>query len=120
MSRPLWLEKLSDEQLNEMISYTETIDIVGGTTNDKVLTVIDTWYHQKTVLEKLMAFCIDVWKEAAYRWHKTQNIDAECKSCYRFYSGSCSGIENRHREEINDYNRCSGYLRIRLQEGVKP
>lgn len=40
------------------------------------------------------------------------DIDKECICCKRLYSGSCDGIENRGRTEINSYNRCSGYLYI--------
>ena len=40
------------------------------------------------------------------------DIDKECICCKRLYSGSCDGIENRGRTEINSYNRCSGHLYI--------
>ena len=51
-----------------MLSYTQDIEIFGGTDNEKVLSITETWYDQKVGLERLMVFSIDVWKEAAYRW----------------------------------------------------
>lgn len=41
-----------------------------------------------------------------------ENIDKECICCKRIYSGSCDGVEDRGRKEINLYNRCSGHLYV--------
>lgn len=68
MNRPLWVQKLSDEQLKEMLSYTQDIEILGGTDNEKVWNIADTWYSQNVGIERLLSFSVDVWKEAAYRW----------------------------------------------------
>lgn len=68
MKRPLWVQKLSDKQLKEMLVYVEDMERAGGTQEEKVLNIIETWYDQKVGLEKLLAFSIDVWKEAAFRW----------------------------------------------------
>ena len=73
MNRPLWVQKLSDEQLKEILSYVQDIEILGGTDNEKVLNITETWYDQKVGIERLMAFSIDVWKEAAFRWATTVN-----------------------------------------------
>ena len=73
MNRPLWVQKLSDEQLKEMLSYTQDIEILGGTDNEKVLNITEIWYDQKVGIERLMAFSIDVCKEAALRWVTTVN-----------------------------------------------
>ena len=72
MSRPLWVQKLSDKQLKEMLVYVDDMERVGGTQEEKVLNIIETWYDQKVGLEKLLAFSIDVWKEAAIRWKNVQ------------------------------------------------
>lgn len=40
------------------------------------------------------------------------NIDKECICCKRFYSGSCDGINERGRIQINSYNGCSGHLYV--------
>lgn len=68
MNTPLWVGKLSDDQLKEMLSCTQDIEILGGTDNVKVLNITETWYDQKTGIDRLVAFSIDVWKEAAIRW----------------------------------------------------
>ena len=73
MNRPLWVQKLSDERLKEMLSYVQDIEILGSTDNEKVLNITETWYDQKVGIERLMAFSIDVWKEAALRWVTTVN-----------------------------------------------
>lgn len=70
MNRPLWVQKLSDKQLREMLSYTQDIENLGNTDNETVLQITETWYNQKVGLERLMAFSIDVWKESAFRWWK--------------------------------------------------
>lgn len=70
MNRTLWVQKLSDEQLKEMLTYVQDIEILGGTQEEKVLQITETWYSQKIGIERLMAFSIDVWKEAALRWWK--------------------------------------------------
>lgn len=69
--RPLWLEKLNDEQLKNMLIHAQDIEILSKTTDKEVLNVFETWYeHHKTRTEQLTAFCSDVYKEAAYRWLK--------------------------------------------------
>ena len=70
MGRPLWVQKLSDKQLKEMLVYVDDMERVGGIQEEKVLNIIETWYDQKVGLEKLLAFSIDVWKEAAIRWQR--------------------------------------------------
>ena len=38
-------------------------------------------------------------------------IDKECLDCKRYYSGSCSGVEDRKREKITIENSCAGHLK---------
>ena len=38
------------------------------------------------------------------------NLDKECLSCSRLYTGSCLGVPDRNRGELNSLNRCGGYL----------
>jgi hypothetical protein len=68
MKRPLWVQKLSDAQLKEMISYADDIEITGKVRFNKAKNIIDTWYMQRTRLERAISFSIDVYKEAAFRW----------------------------------------------------
>ncbi len=39
-------------------------------------------------------------------------IDNECICCRRYYSKSCTGIEDRKRDVITYKNCCSGHLSI--------
>lgn len=70
MNRPLWVQKLSDEQLKQMLSYVQDIEILGHTKEKEVLIILRTWYSQKDDTEKLKAFSLDVLKESAFRWWK--------------------------------------------------
>ena len=42
MNRPLWVQKLSDEQLKEMLTYVQDMEILGGTQEEKVLQITET------------------------------------------------------------------------------
>lgn len=68
MRRPLFLEKMTDKELKELIDVFETINITGTTDNEKVLHLAETWYSFKTGVERLIFLQADVYKEAAYRW----------------------------------------------------
>lgn len=68
MNRPLWVQKLSDEKLKNMLEYTQDIEATGVARAEEVWHIVETWYSQKVGIERLMAFSIDVWKEAAFRW----------------------------------------------------
>lgn len=70
MHRPLWVQKLSDEQLNELLQYIQDIEASGVVNSEKVRHIINTWYDDKVGLIGVTAFSIDVWKEAALRWQK--------------------------------------------------
>ena len=68
MNTPLWVQKLTDEQLTKMLDYVQTIEATGVNRFDEVWNIVETWYDQKVGIERLTAFCIDVWKEASSRW----------------------------------------------------
>lgn len=68
MNRPLWIQKLSNEQLKEMLEYVRDSEVSGVVHSEKAWRIIDTWYSHKVGLERVMAFSVDVWKEAAFRW----------------------------------------------------
>lgn len=68
MNRPLWVQKLSNEQLKEMLEYVRDSEASGVVHSEKAWRIIDTWYNHKVGLERVMAFSVDVWKEAAFRW----------------------------------------------------
>lgn len=68
MKRPLWVQKLSDAKLKEMITYAESIETTGEIRFIKARNIINTWYDHHTGMERGVAFCIDVYKEACFRW----------------------------------------------------
>lgn len=69
MQRPLWVQKVSDDELNELLEYVDEIESNGVAPNEKVKHILNTWYYNHEVgLEKMVRFSIDVWKEAADRW----------------------------------------------------
>lgn len=48
MKRPLWVQKLSDAQLREMITYAESIETTGEIRDIKERNIINTWYDHRT------------------------------------------------------------------------
>lgn len=70
MSRSLWVQKLSDEHLRKMLECAQDFEASGVVRWDKVWHILETWYDQKVGIERAMEFCVDVWKEAAFRWEK--------------------------------------------------
>ena len=68
MNRPLWVQKLSNEQLKEMLEYARDIEASGVIYSEMARRIINTWYSHKVGMERAMAFSVDVWKEAAFRW----------------------------------------------------
>ena len=68
MNRPLWVQKLSNEQLKKMLEYVQDIELSGVVHSENAQLIIDTWYDHKVGIERVLAFSVDVWKEAAFRW----------------------------------------------------
>ena len=70
MNKALWTQKLSDEQLKEMLEYVCDSEASGIVHSEKAWNIINTYYGHKVGLERVMAFSIDIWKEAASRWQR--------------------------------------------------
>lgn len=68
MKRPLWVQKLSDDRLKQMLIYVQDIEILGITKSEEVLHIIDTWYSHINEDKRLITFSMDVLKEVACRW----------------------------------------------------
>ncbi|MFA5409830.1 MAG: hypothetical protein WC343_13745 [Bacilli bacterium] len=68
MNRKLFLEKLSDQKLKELINLLEELDIKGATDSELLRNYADTWYDNKVGIERFACLQIDVYKEATYRW----------------------------------------------------
>jgi len=71
-NRPLFLEKMSDEKLMELVQMINDFEIVGATNNEVLLRYADTWYPNPVGLERLMRLTVDVFREAANRWLRTK------------------------------------------------
>jgi hypothetical protein len=70
INRKLFLQKLSDEKLKELISLLESLEIKGATDSEILRGYADTWYDNKIGIERLVCLQIDVYKETAYRWYE--------------------------------------------------
>lgn len=62
------MQKLSDEQLKELLECARDFEASGVVRSDKVWHILEAWYDHKVGIERAMAFSVDVWKEAAFRW----------------------------------------------------
>ena len=51
-----------------MVTYAESIEATGEIRFIKARYIINTWYDHYTGIERGVAFCIDVYKEACFRW----------------------------------------------------
>ena len=68
MRRPLWVQKLSDEKLKQMIEDLNALEATGNTDKEYLRQIADTWYLSRTGTERLMLMANDCYKEAAFRW----------------------------------------------------
>lgn len=68
MKRPLWVQKLSDNKLKEILSKIDELQNTGATGDEELRSLAETWYDNSVGTERFMALSIDVWKEAAFRW----------------------------------------------------
>lgn len=67
--RPLWLEKIDDKKLKDIIGMTKEVEMTMVISNMTVLNILETWYSDsETRKEQIDRFCLDVYKEAAIRW----------------------------------------------------
>lgn len=68
MRRPLWVQKLSDEKLKQLIEDLYALEATGRTDREYLRQIADTWYSSNTGIERLMLMANDCYKEAAFRW----------------------------------------------------
>lgn len=69
MGRAEWVQLLSDNELKKYFSLTQDFEHNGFIPNE-MRVILNTEYDQFSYLERAVAFCIDVWKEEAFRWTK--------------------------------------------------
>ena len=73
-NRLLWLEKLSDKELKDILLKVRDLQITGVTSDEELRNIADTWYDNKVGIERFTCLSIDIWKEAAFRWLNLQDI----------------------------------------------
>lgn len=64
----LFLEKMSDGELKNLVTVINDFERVGSTDNELVWRYADTWYYNNVGLERLMQLTIDTYREASDRW----------------------------------------------------
>lgn len=69
MERAKWVQLLSDNELKKYFNLTQDFEHDGFIPNE-MRVILNTEYDQYSYLERAVAFCIDIWKEAAFRWTK--------------------------------------------------
>jgi hypothetical protein len=69
MERAEWVQLLSDNELKKYFNLTQDFEHNGFIPNE-MRVILNTEYDQSSYLERAVAFCIDIWKEAAFRWIK--------------------------------------------------
>jgi hypothetical protein len=69
MGRTEWVQLLSDNELKKYFNLTQDFEHSGFIPNE-MRVILNTEYDQSSYLERAVAFCIDIWKEAAFRWIK--------------------------------------------------
>ena len=70
MGRKLFLEKMSDDKLLELLSLIDDYEIKGYCDNEEVCNYLYTWYDNKVGLERLLCLQFDAFREASLRWRK--------------------------------------------------
>lgn len=71
MERKLFLEKMSREELKELVELLDDLDARGYTGSEKLHSYADTWYSNNVGLERLLLLRLDVYSEIVHRWIKT-------------------------------------------------
>ena len=72
MGRSEWVQLLSDKDLKKYFEITREFEYTGIAPNE-MREILKTEYNQCSYLERGVAVCIDIWKEAAHRWAKVVN-----------------------------------------------
>lgn len=65
---PLWLQKLNDEKLSELLDKIDDLQLKGSTSDEELILLSETWYDNNVGVERFVRLSIDAWKEAAYRF----------------------------------------------------
>lgn len=68
MKRLLWVQKLSNNKLREILSKIDELQNTGVTGDEELRSLAETWYDNSVGMERFTVLSIDVWKEAACRW----------------------------------------------------
>lgn len=68
MESKLFLEKMSDKKLKELLELIEDMDTKGTTDSEIIHYYADTWYDNKVGIERLLRLQIDVYREASHRY----------------------------------------------------
>jgi tRNA U54 and U55 pseudouridine synthase Pus10 len=68
MGDKLFLEKLSDEKLKELLELLEDMEIKGTTDSEIIHHYADTWYDNRVGVERLLRLQIDTYREASHRY----------------------------------------------------
>lgn len=69
MERAEWVQLLSDNELKRYFNLTQDFERNRFIPNE-IRVILNTEYGQSSYLQRAIAFCIDIWKEAAFRWAK--------------------------------------------------
>lgn len=72
---PLWVQKLSDYKLKQYIESLNEFEISGRTNNIALKNIAAAWYSTERTTEEdeLRSLANDVYREAAIRWHDSQD-----------------------------------------------
>ena len=65
---PLWLQKMNDEKLSELLNKIDDLQLNSSTSDEELISISETWYDNNVGMEKFTRLSIDAWKEAAYRF----------------------------------------------------
>jgi len=71
MKSKLFLEKMSDTNLKELILLLEDLDRRGYTDSEILHSYANTWYENSVGMERLLLLRLDVHYEVTQRWLKT-------------------------------------------------
>lgn len=74
MYRPLWVQKLTDKKLKELLEKIDNLRNTGVTDDEELINLSDTWYDNKVGIDRFMLLSIDVWKEAALRFYTGSGV----------------------------------------------
>lgn len=69
MHRPLWVQKLTDQKLKELLEKIDDLQNTGSTGDEELRSLSETWYDNRVGVDRFIALSIDVWKEAALRYY---------------------------------------------------